>query len=42
MKKYFDVLRKCPLFWGITDENLGAIVSCIGAKVFTFKKVRQL
>ncbi len=38
MKKYFEVLRRCPLFSGITDENLGAIVSCIGAKVSTFKK----
>lgn len=38
MKKYFDILQKSPLFSGIVEEELGAILSCIGAKVLTFEK----
>lgn len=38
MKKYFEVLRKCPLFWGIADEDLGPMLSCIGAKVNCYGK----
>lgn len=38
MKKYFEVLRKCPLFHDITDENLGAMLGCLGAKVMSFNK----
>ncbi len=38
MKKYFDILRKCSLFSGITDENLTALLVCLGAKVEFFDK----
>lgn len=38
MKKYFDVLRKCSLFEAIEDENLMAILGCLGAKVVSYKK----
>lgn len=38
MKKYFEVLRKCPLFYQIEDENLMAMLSCLGAKVESFDK----
>lgn len=38
MKKFFDILRKCPLFFGIEDENLLAILGCIGARVESFDK----
>ncbi|MBQ3183673.1 MAG: cyclic nucleotide-binding domain-containing protein, partial [Clostridia bacterium] len=31
MIKFFDVLRKCPLFDGIEDENLDKILHCLGA-----------
>ncbi len=38
MKKYFDVLRKCPLFHQIADDNLIAMLGCLGARVETFDK----
>lgn len=38
MKEYFDVLRKCTLFDRIEDENLLALLGCLGAKVETFDK----
>lgn len=38
MKKYFDVLRKCPLFQGIDDENLMAMLGCLGAREVSFHK----
>ncbi len=38
MKKYFEVLRKCPLFSQIEDENLIAMLGCLGAKVEFFDK----
>ena len=38
MKKYFEILRKCPLFNQIEDENLIALLGCLGAKVEKKKK----
>lgn len=38
MKKYFAVLRKCPLFDQIEDEDLMAMLGCLGAKVESFDK----
>ena len=38
MKKYFDILRKCPLFDQIADEDLIASLGCLGAKVLPFGK----
>ena len=38
MKKFIDVLRKCPLFNQIGDENLSEMLSCLGAKEFRYKK----
>ena len=38
MKKYFGILRKCPLFSKIEDSDLIALLSCLGAKVETFDK----
>ncbi len=38
MKKYFDVLRRCSLFNGITDEDLLPMLRCLDAKVETFDK----
>ena len=38
MKKYFDVLRKCPLFAGIEDDNLLSMLRCLDAKVEFFDK----
>lgn len=38
MKKYFEILRNCSLFDNITDENLLPLLSCLNAKVLSFKK----
>lgn len=38
MKKYFEVLRKCPLFNNIEDENLIELLGCLGAKVECYGK----
>lgn len=38
MKKYFEVLRKCPLFDNIKDENLVEMLNCLGAKTDTYDK----
>ena len=38
MEKYLKVLKKCPLFEGIEDENLLKMLHCLGARVLTFEK----
>ncbi len=38
MKKYFEVLRKCPLFNQIEDESLVRALGCLGAKEKSYKK----
>ena len=42
MKKYFEVLRKCQLFDGIEDENLIAILSCLGARTARYERHRAV
>lgn len=36
MKKYFEILRKCPLFLQISDEDLLSMLGCLGAQVRRF------
>ena len=38
LKKYLEVLQKCPLFYTIEPDNLITILSCLGAKIETFDK----
>ena len=38
MKKYFNSIRKCPLFDGINDEQLMKMLVCLGARVEAFDK----
>ncbi len=38
MKKYLEILKKCPLFFEIEDESLLRMLSCLGAKVSFFDK----
>lgn len=38
MKKYFDSLRLCPLFHNINDENLLAMLACLGAQIHHYEK----
>ncbi len=38
MKKYFEILRKCPLFNGIEDKNLNSMLACLNGQVVKFTK----
>lgn len=38
MKEYYKVLRECPLFCGIGDEKLAAVLKCLGARTAEFQK----
>ena len=38
MKKYLEILKKCPLFFGIEDEKLLTMLNCLSAKVVSFDK----
>ena len=38
LKKYLQILKKCPLFEGIEDEDLIRMLSCLGAKTESFDK----
>ncbi len=38
MKNYSEILRRCPLFNGISDENMMTMLNCLGAKVEFFDK----
>lgn len=38
MKKYLEILKKCPLFSGIEDAGLLKMLHCLGAKVAVFDK----
>ncbi|MBQ8600607.1 MAG: Crp/Fnr family transcriptional regulator [Clostridia bacterium] len=38
MKEYFGILRKCPLFEQIGDEDLTALLDCLGARIVKYNK----
>ena len=38
MKKYLEILKKCPLFEGVAEENLFRMLTCLGARVIPFDK----
>ena len=38
MKKYLEILKKCPLFSGIAEDNLLRMLSCLGARILHFEK----
>ncbi len=38
LKKFFDILKKCPLFHGINDDDMTKMLTCLGAKVEFFDK----
>jgi len=38
MKKYLNILKVCPLFYGIAEENLLRMLTCLGARVEFFDK----
>ena len=42
MKEFFPVLHTAALFSGISDEELAAMLSCLGARIETFPKGSRL
>lgn len=38
MKKYLEILKKCPLFAEIGEEQLLRMLTCLGARVLSFDK----
>jgi len=38
MKKYIEVLKKCPLFFDMKDGEIESVLSCLGAKVDFYDK----
>ncbi len=38
MKKYLEILKKCPLFEGIGEDDLVRMLTCFGAKTESFDK----
>ena len=38
MKNYLDILMRCPLFAGISPQNLSAMASCLSARPVRFSK----
>ena len=42
MKEFFPVIHMAALFSGISDEELAAMLSCLGARIGTFPKGSRL
>ncbi len=42
MKSYLEILRHCPLFFEIKDEDLSRMLLCLGAKIEHFDKKQTI
>lgn len=42
MKKYMEILRNCKLFENIENENLLAMLKCLGAEVRSYSKNQNI
>ena len=42
MKEFFPVLHTAALFSGISDKELAAMLSCLGARIDAFPKGSRL
>ncbi len=38
MKRYFEVLKQCPMFDGIAESDLAGMLACLGARTVSVKK----
>ncbi|MBQ8765659.1 MAG: Crp/Fnr family transcriptional regulator [Clostridia bacterium] len=38
MKKYIPILKKTQIFAGIGDDEISSMLSCLGARLYTYKK----
>jgi len=42
MQKYLEILKKLSLFDGISEDNVGALLSCLSAKTVHYEKNRYI
>ena len=42
MKEYLEVLRKCALFDSIDDDQLMAMLGCLGGRVKQYEKNERI
>ena len=42
MKEYLPVLSRCPLFAGVEETSIRAMLGCLGAKPLRFAKGRTV
>ncbi len=38
MEKYISILKRTKMFAGVKDDEIKSLISCLGARVFTYKK----
>ena len=38
MEEYFDILSQCPLFFGISRQEMGLMLNCLGGKITCIAK----
>ncbi|MBQ1977185.1 MAG: Crp/Fnr family transcriptional regulator [Ruminococcus sp.] len=38
MKEYIEIIKECPLFFGIEEDRLLKMLNCLGARVMEFDK----
>ena len=38
MKKYIPILKRTQMFAGVSDDEIAAMLSCLGARINTYKK----
>ncbi|MCI7640288.1 MAG: hypothetical protein MSS60_10760 [Clostridiales bacterium] len=39
MEEYFDIMSQCPLFAGISRQELGLMLNCLDGKITGITKV---
>lgn len=42
MKEYFGILKTCPLFSGVEEDELQAMLQCLGARELTFDREQTI
>ena len=38
MKKYIPILKRTQMFAGVGEKDIATMLSCLGARVYTYKK----
>ena len=42
MERYYSILGECPLFYGIENETIKAMLKCIGGRISFYKKGERI